>query len=526
MSKITFEEFYDKRLDEEVEYLNLSDPIGMEEFRSAIKEEYNQYLERASPGKIQNVQSADYFSSLQEKYIKGFDVECFNSLIPARIYFIQTLSLIFKKENGNKINSNKDYEIKDKQGKKDYSTNLHFYWQQDTSSGKSRGHKYFLKNIRALSKLIARNSKMKTAHRYTIQSTKWTETQETFINRFQQIQTKKGLQLDFTAPPVKGIFENADVLASEECAFLFNEKQTTKQNISELLLDSLEGNVISKTLVGWNGHETQTKPNFIFSGLSRPTRNISSDFFSKGLFQRMLIYTRTVTPAMRAKAVEKSSMTNRIEKSYLDMLAKEFEDLYRWKLKNNPKELTFKDEEKIKKLILNAYYDKVAQTNKAFKHNFNITKDVNGFLSRYYSNLIYVLMILLCLSRKSTIIEEQDFKEADYILNHSILSIQQFSETNIKPDIVQIKNDDVMKARIFQFFSRQKNAFIARKDLELYLKKILKKSLGYINDNVNKFIDIEFLIEKDDKIHINKIDYEEIKESIKSQSTSKRYNRK
>lgn len=525
MSKISYKEFYNKKLDDNIEQLNLSDPDMMEEFDIAIQKEYNQYLESLNPGKVQNVQSMEYFSELQEKFIKGFDQECYNSLIPARIYFLQLLSLIFKKQvDAQNWNDRKYYIETTTGGGKYFSPLIHFFWQQDTSSGKSKGQNFFKDVAKAISKQIAMTKKMKSSDRFYIQSTNWTETQETYLTRFQQKQTNKGIQLDFNAPPIPGLFQKSDIICSEECAFLFNEKQTTKQNLSELLLDSLEGKPLKKDLISWNGNSTMTYPNFIFSGLSRPTRNITADFFDKGLFQRMFVYTRTTNDAMQEAAIRISTKLKSCSKQYIQMLAKEFEDLYEWKIKNTPKKLIIKDNFMEKKI--HEEYLKLSKSNKkAFRHSFLLQKKVNSFLSRYYSNYIYRISMLLALSRKSTIIEECDFKEAAYIIEQLIFSVQQFSEGNIKVEHTELQDMVRIKKAFFSYYLRNQNEFIERKELVLFLSGKLniteKRSEGIIDD----YLGIEFLIIKDDKIHIKQTEYEEsikrIQDSIKSKRKRK-----
>lgn len=530
MSQLSYKEFYDQALEDNIEFLNMSDPIAMDEFEKVIKEKYVQYSERAEPTTIAPVK-AEYFSDLQEKFMKGFNRECLMAEAPARIYFFQILSIIFKKTVDETNWAKRNYDIiTSNSNVRSINPVLHFFWQQETSTGKSKGHKFFIKVSKAISRNIARTSKLKSANRYTIRRTKWTETQETFINHFAQKQTAKGMQYDFTAPPVKGIFEESDLIASEECSFLFNEKQQNKQNISELLLDSLEGNSISKTLVSWNGNETTTRPNFVFSGLSRPTKNITTDFFEKGLFQRMLMYTRSTTQGMRFYALDKGQDMNKCPTSYINMLAQEFEDLYRWKVKSNLQNLTYFDNDKMKSLIKKAIIQEFGKLNLDYKSQLGIRKGVEPFLSRYYSNNLHILMILCAFSRKSTVIEEQDFIESNRIIKECINSIKLFGEENLPPDTKLEKKEKIMMRFTIYFAVMKKNNLIpfARNELEIYLNNKTKKSLRVITTYVSEFISIGFLIEdeKTNLLTVNKKDYANFMGTINDQVKAKRGKRK
>lgn len=525
MSQLSFEQYYNQILDENLEFLNLSDSIMMEEFEADVRKKYDEiYTVQNKPSVATVVKGGEYFSDLQERFVKGFDIECLMSHIPARIYFFQILSLLFKKQVDENNWDDKEYVIKHGNYYRSFNPLIHFFWQQETSSGKSRGHRYFIRTAKAISRKIAQQNGMKTSNRYTIQTTKWTETQETFINHFQQKQTSKGMQFDFTAPPVPGLFQKADLLASEECAFLFNENRGDKQNISELLLDSLEGNEISKTLVSWNGNETITRPNFVFAGLSRPTKNISKDFFDKGLFQRMIIYTRKTSQLMRTTVIKKSFTSNKNPKSFFDAIADEFYDIYQWKIKNPIKEFTYANPEKIEEMLNDSQEKLFNELNKDYKGNKLVRDGIAPFITRYYTHYIYVLMALAAFSRKSSIIEEQDFKEADYILTKSIESIKLFSEDQIQPDYNLEKKERQIMRNVLQFAFEKKNEPFNRGDLEIFMRQKLKLSLTVITGKVNEFRDIGFLIENTStqQLHVNKKDYDEfvtdVKDSMKSRS--------
>jgi len=505
---------------EEIEVI--TDPITkkerLEEFEKYVDEEYKKYVESAS-FKEQQASKGEYHSELQEKFVRGFDMDCIMALIPARIYYFQLLSLIFKRQNFD----DRYYLLENSNGDtiKSITAVLHFFWEQQTSSGKSQGHKYYLKTADRLSKLIARNNNIPNQDdRFEIVKTKWVETQETFINRFEQVQKKGQMVYDFTKE-IPGIFQEADVIASEECSFLFSENQQNKQNISELMLDALEGNAFKKTLVAWNGHKSTTKPNFIFSGLSRPTQDISRDFFNKGLLQRMLIYHKNITGLIREKVLEKLYNGKRCDDSYFDMLANEFYDLYMWKAKNNPQKLKF-DSKETQEQALQKSKEELHRLKKEFSRNPSLVAGLEGLVSRYYAHTVFIIMSLAALSRRSTTITMEDFNEAHYILKHCIDSIKQFAEKSIFVNEKERQKRNLMIMHIGKMAIEKNNKFTIQEAEQVISQKMILSPVS-AHEKVEELIDFNILIRdgKTNKLVMSKEYFDKAQEMNRSKTRGK-----
>lgn len=222
----------------------------------------------------------DEFSNdeLKKQWLKLFNVRSFDNEIAGEMMFYVLISLITKKKKVFLPNG------------KELRLNCHFFWIQESRTGKDQALKFFVEVVETYNKIC----EMYGLNKILVGKLDGTESMEVLVDHliFEQ-KPKKDKPLKFEK--FNGMFSKFDLLYSPEASVYFVEKRGDKQTKSELLLQGLEGTEIHKTLVGWHGEYTKTISDFCFVGTSRPVSNMQNHIVNSGLQQRGLNYMREVS---------------------------------------------------------------------------------------------------------------------------------------------------------------------------------------------------------------------------------------
>ncbi len=483
---MSYEDYYKLKLEEhkdEIEEISTSIDIDwkqkqLQKFEEYVKREYRKYLEQYGIGDISTS------NKLKAKFITEFLKRSINNIIPAKISYYFILSLIAKG-----LNNISEYKIKlsDKQIFK-VDPIIHIFWSQQSSSGKSQAIDFLRELIKVLS------DKLKSLYDlgddfFRVYNIDWTETPQAFINHF-EISYSKGKQSYNFDKVVKGIFESYDVLFSEESAYLLKEKVKDKQTVSELLLLALEGKEIDKTLVGWNGKKTTTRPKFLFYGVSRPVAQLPEGFLEKGLFQRMLAYFKDITTE-EIKKTSKMLVENFFDKIDFEGLSEELVDVYKWRISvlNKKYQNTFLvwDKEKFLSYI-QTKMDNIRDYVSKEVQSWTVKEIMNAFISRYYLKLSTTLFVLESISRRKVTITEDVVTEVYELLDSLITSLMVFTERHV----VEKRLVRVHKKRIIQllnkyfYINKQSNFEDDLVKIIDFLRIGMKLSTRYIEDMLKR----------------------------------------
>lgn len=308
----------------------------------------------------------------------------------------------------------------------------HVFWIQDSRTGKDQGLKFLKEILDELNKVGVKLSY------YSISNT---DTAEAFINTFGKKINAKGReldQLDFEKE-IPGILQQYDFIVSSECSFLFNEDRG-RLSKSELLLEALEGKPINKRLIGWKGHQTTTKPNFVFIGLSRPVYKMKRQLLESGLFQRTMSLCRNVNREERANMNEEVFKRMGAENPKVDeeikQLCAELKALSNFS-KNT--KLKFED---LKKFRSEAYKFSIYIDNKISERIFD--PEIRDLMSSFTSQFSHYLLILSshnALAKGSNVITLTDQYEAQELIKKLFGNLQVWLEGISMKSSRELKED-------------------------------------------------------------------------------------
>jgi len=469
-----FKDFFEqKKQENEAEWEMIEDTIIQSdkekkkaEFTQWVKEEYEKFKEAETGIEKKAVLSCP----LKKKYVKIFDKASFNNNVAAQSTFYTIMSLVCKTGVGNR----KYYIKRATGGKIPVNPIVHMFWSQDSTSGKSEGLNFVFTLAKSISdvlyKLLKRDDDDEV---FRILDTMWTETPETYINRFKEYINKKGQKVLDYETVIKGYFEECDLILSHECSFLFEEKRGDKQTISEMLLTMLEGKTMEKKLVSWNGNMTITTPNFVFLGATRPVERMSSAFMEKGLFQRTISYFRNISSAQR-DSMDEQIIKGKVELNdkEIEGLAKDFADVYQWRTQQKIKELTIEDYD----FYLKSKRDTCSMVRRSLERNLKDWKKRNtlqSFVIRYFSSLADSLFVLTALADKRTVIKKSDIIECLSLLKDIFLELVVFIEYNVPTSKAMMA---LMKKtrRMLHSMAKTGQSFTEKEMLRIISKKMSK----------------------------------------------------
>lgn len=483
---LSYDEFYQlmvERHKRELEEIHNSLDIEwkekqLKEFEEYVKKEYSKYLEKYSikPEEISNK------NPLKNLFITNFLRVSVNNIIPAKISFYFLLSLIMK---GN-LHFRKCKIMLDKDKYYEVEPTIHVFWSQDSSSGKSEGKDFVEELVKRISKRLGEMYDMEEY--FEVYDIDWTETPQTFINHFEVKHTRSGITYNFDKE-IEGLFESTDVIFSDESAYLLEETIKDKQSISEMLLTALEGRSIDKTLVGWNGRKTTTKPKFLFYGVSRPITKMSQGFLEKGLFQRMLAYFREITTEQRIHTFEEL-VDMKFTQPNWDKLVESFVSLYQWKVENIVKPMNFTfivwDEKKFREYLKSKGISIMEYISKEVK-SWTARKVLITFANRYYMKIALTLFLLEAFSRRQFTIDEDVMNDVFSLLDDLLRSMILFTEYHLEEPRKIYYQKRKIKQAIFDYFKTFNTYETDKISLLKFLQTRLDLSPEFVEDVLYRF---------------------------------------
>lgn len=391
--------------------------------------------------------------SLHEKFSVLFNSISYYNQIPGQMFFYSLMSIILK----HKVFYNPAGKLQ--------TIHVHSFFIQDTGSGKDMALDFLIDIIKAYNlKIAAYNMNNSTDyniikyHRLT-----GTDSVESFFTRPQFRKGKIQLELEHT----KGLLEDNDLIFSNECSFLFTEKQGEKQVKREYLLTALEGKEIPKSLVSWEGTTIVTKPDFVFIGTSRPFGNMKQHIANSGFQQRGLNYFRELDYEMREKMFSKTadgfSATSPEFKNMFEDFVNELVKIriasdvldIDWNLQPHHSNIVKEEILKLLKEVDNELTD------------FEQKQILNGFISRYH-DLIMKMSMINAIIESATKIRLCNIYLALDMIKECNKSLFTWAEDNIKKDFSEVKEEN-------NYLMTLKKIFYESKEEELLLKYVAEE---------------------------------------------------
>jgi len=336
------------------------------------------------------------FPPIEKKWMELYGCRSFDNELPGKIFFRILISLGMK--NKKIFFASKTIDMRN-----------HFFWIQDTGSGKDQGMDFFMEMIERINKEYKRRTGVPSFIRsYEINGS---ETPEVFLDHFKTKTGSKGKEMDTDADPIPGILSRYDLIISRECSFLFREQNREKQSKAEYLLTAMEGRPLTKSLIKWEGNTSTTICNACIIGMTRPIANMKSHIVWSGLQQRAFNYARSLSKTDRMKMFDEVLREDPDEAlsdfdSKCKNLAKKIVKLFLWWNKND---IYIKNEDikkiyKIRKAVIFDLQEKISELPSAEHRDI-----MQGFVSRMIDKMI-VLGYQNAIIRKSKVVEAMDIE--------------------------------------------------------------------------------------------------------------------
>jgi len=360
------------------------------------------------------------FYNLDEQFIQIYNRYSFDNEVVGECIFYVMLSLLSKQRNDIVLGNN---------------VNLfqHFFLVQDSGSGKDRGFDYLM----ALSDNINEIHKEKnygSKNLITYMELSGTETMETLLDHYP---SKSNGQVDTEAEPIKGILSSNDLLILRECSFLFKGGSSEgKQSKREILLQSMEGRSITKTLIKWNGHSTTTICNACITGATRPIENMQEHLVNTGLQQRAINYMRKINKDTRISMIDKVIDNSMLTPNHYDNIKKDMESLanklYDFYTFFKDTQFEIVEVKQIHKMIKEKMHEFINEVDNELDNE--IHKDLMYTFFGRFNGLVNVIGLYNAAIRKSSKVEPVDIERSLQFIEKSFKSIMNWVQSNIKEE--------------------------------------------------------------------------------------------
>ena len=261
-----------------------------------------------------------------------------------------------------------------------------------------------------------------------------TETMETLLDHYP---SKSNGQVDTEAEPIKGILSSNDLLILRECSFLFKGGSSEgKQSKREILLQSMEGRSITKTLIKWNGHSTTTICNACITGATRPIENMQEHLVNTGLQQRAINYMRKINKDTRISMIDKVIDNSMLTPNHYDNIKKDMESLanklYDFYTFFKDTQFEIVEVKQIHKMIKEKMHEFINEVDNELDNE--IHKDLMYTFFGRFNGLVNVIGLYNAAIRKSSKVEPVDIERSLQFIEKSFKSIMNWVQSNIKEE--------------------------------------------------------------------------------------------
>lgn len=460
-----------------------------EKLEKTIQEHNRQAREKKKPEQDLHLKELEAKSQLQQKFethkqdfVKLFGNYSVHNQEAGEMLYHVLLGLLCKKY-GKKVRLRNNQEI--------WPT-THFFWLQQTGSGKDQGTDFFLRLIDKLNDKISEHNREKNTEYEQISyyEMSGTDTPESFLDSYEtengvpilrvkdeEMSEEEGVTILKDADPVPGIFSRYDLVVSRECSFLFNgQPGGSQQSKREILLQLLEGRPVVKTLSGWReeGRQFETRTQFdgCFVGMSRPVSNMKSHLAYSGLQQRGLNLCRKLYPDDRKRMNELvSDMIGKTNKDWErvgsgeDELVLELLGIVEALQKGMMPEVSDVQRTKIK-LVIQQNIGGMQERNISEHEDGDHRNILDGFVGRFYHH-VGILAVHNALSRKSSKVTVFDYQNALVLLRNTYDHLILWLQENVEQDRARVNRRRARARKLFDIFDRVGS--LSRKDLVVEL---------------------------------------------------------
>jgi hypothetical protein len=400
-------------------------------------------LDEKEINKIKSIAKISESLSIKEDFMNLFNQRSYENQIIGECIFYAFIMVLLRKRGVKILTKNTLLD--------ELIMPLPVFVMQQSGSGKDQALDFLKELIDEVNKLIINNKKLTKEQKHKLkiiyEELSGGESPEVYFDRPKlnsngQIKFKNHIMECIT-----GKLARNDLLLVRECSFLFRQKSQERQNVLEILLQTLEGRSISKELVGWDGHALKTQANCAYIGCSRPVNEVKSIITNSGLLQRGLFYGRDISAEERSK-MDKIQLNIKIDKpkfiTEFTALSKTIFDFY---MDVNKNKFILQPNELIKKIIYDYKINKRKYINDEIVNN--LLKDVlNTFINRT-DDIVMKMAYVNCYARGGDTPEEFDVQQAlmtlEKIFNHLIIWLEDKMENKQQTHQYQQLNRQLQK---------------------------------------------------------------------------------
>lgn len=458
--------------------------LTKEEFEKQVEEEKKEFEVYLQDLELQErvEKELEYESGIPlfNKYMDLFRTRSYCNEVPGEILFRILLNCLLKDKAVFKSNGKRLKFL------------MHFFFIQDSGSGKDQAVDFFVDLIKMINKVKPN----------TISFAELTgaESPESMLDDF-GTKLERGKEKYDYGKIIPGTLSKHDLLISRECSYLFVEKRGMRQTRSEYLLLGLEQKLITKRLKSWEGHSTFTQPNFAFIGCSRPIGGMKKHIVSSGLQQRALNYCREVSPELRRKMARIDAANSfgvrsdgAVYKKNMEYLARKFLLLRVFATDAEfivPKPV----QEKMNTMIRDAVLDWYDYVDKEIK--MDEQKGIlNTFIARFtdvaiilsYQNALIRQFNSNLTNFKDVILTEDDVSEALKLLNRSFDALRDWVEETIEIDKSKLKKVKDTKQAIKESFVIYQKEELLKGEIAEYVAQRTNVSKSYAARKIREHV--------------------------------------
>jgi len=359
-----------------------------------------------------------------DKWRLLFDKVSFCNEVPGQVLFHVLLGQLLK-----------DHKIQ-QSGDIQEDLRLHFFWIQDSGSGKSRATE-FLRKVSERFYVRESESKKRILRVYKMGKT----TDASMINSWRYDNKKR----EYTTIPQFGILAKNDIIYWEEANKLITGGQFSEET-QEIVMTAVEpigsrNNVYQKELRDYPAPaETTCEASFV--AVTRPLENLKPQLLYNGLLQRFVTYFRTLDDSERQEMFDRASLSSFKDKNdtflqELDLLVDEIK-----KIVDFSGSVMVDLEPKERARLLKHISNKISWfTENIVKSVFSgeLQNILHSFNSRIRNNMI-VVASHSALMRGSKVVQEEDIEYSFELMKKCFLSIKDWMELNFTERVDDIKN--------------------------------------------------------------------------------------